>query len=398
MKTLLAVTLLAALLGVGLGAGMAYVEVPKVTRQLSTVPETPKQTNRAKQDGQAEKPVEIPEVSTRPKAELPETVFAFGNIERGTSMSHVFIVRNVGQMPLHVEVESTTCKCTVGDLSKNDIGPNEETEVLLEWVAKTGPGPFRHGAVLSTNDPTQTSINLTVEGQVVESTAMSPSQMYFGTIRKGESPTAILYLMSFLDEEVKILDYELSDEEVAKQIEVSITPAELSELPSLDAKSGVKVTATYLAGRTVGPFRSWLTIKTNLKNAEKLTVPIGGNVVGDVSVFGPGWNTPKGLLRMGSFSSAEGKSVKLKVAIRGKYAQEARLEVAEIDTPQLQVTLGEPKQMGKLLHVPLLIEVPAGSAPIVRLGDPVSSDAHIVLRSNHEEIPDVRLRVQFAVE
>jgi len=106
MKTFLAVTLLAALFGVGLGAGMAYVEVPKVSNRLPTVPETPKQTPLAKQEGQAEKPVEIPEVSTRPKAELPETVFAFGNIERGTSMSHVFIVRNVGQMPLHVEVES----------------------------------------------------------------------------------------------------------------------------------------------------------------------------------------------------------------------------------------------------------------------------------------------------
>jgi len=390
MKSLFSISLFAALLGLGLGAGLAYVEVPPVANQRSALPE---------QSNPGEQPERTPEVSSLPKAELSETVFKFGNIERGTSMSHVFKIRNVGQMPLHVEVESTTCKCTVGDLSKNDIGPNEESEVLLEWVAKTGPGPFRHGAVLSTNDPTQSSINLTVEGQVVESTAMSPSELIFGTVRKGESPSATLYLMSFLDQEVKILDYELSDTELSKLLEISITPADLAELPSPDAKSGVKITATYRTGKTIGPFRSWLMLNTNLKNAEKLTVPIAGNVVGDISIFGPGWNAPVGLLRMGSFSSDQGKVVKLKVAIRGEFAQEARLEVAEVDPPQLKATVGEPQQMGeKLLHVPLIVEVPAGTSPIVRLGEPVSSDAHILLRSNHEEIPDIRLRVRFAVE
>ncbi len=388
MKSLLTVSLIAAVLGIGLGAGLAYVEVPPALNQQPTRPVPEKQ---------GEQPSNAPEKS-QPRAEVPETVFEFGNIERGTSMSHVFKVRNVGEAPLHVEVASTTCKCTVGNLSKKDVGPNEESEVLLEWVAKTGPGPFRHGAVLSTNDPTQTSINLSVEGQVVESTAMSPSELIFGTVRKGESPSASLYLMSFLDQEVEIIDYELSNSEVAKQMEISMTPVDPSELPSPDAKSGIKVTATYQAGRTIGPFRSWLTIETNLENAEKLTVPIAGNVVGDVSIFGPGWNAPKGLLRMGSFTRDKGKTVKLKVAIRGEHAREARFEVAEIDPPQLKATLGEPQQMGKLLHVPLMVEVPAGTAPIVRLGEPVSSDAHIVLRSKHEEIPDVRLRVRFAVE
>ncbi len=390
MKALLTISLIAAVLGIGLGAVLAYVEVPKVANQSLVPPEQTKQ---------GEQPAKTPEVSAIPKAELLETVFEFGNIERGTSMSHVFKIRNVGQMPLHVEVESTTCKCTVGDLSDNDIGPNEESEVLLEWVAKTGPGPFRHGAVLSTNDPTQTSINLTVEGQVVESTAMSPSELIFGTVRKGESPSAALYLMNFLDQVVEVEDYELSDKELAKLMEISITPVDPAELPSPDAKSGVKVTATYRTGKTIGPFRSWLHITTNLKNAEKLTVLIAGNVVGDVSIFGPGWNAPVGLLRMGTFPGDQGKVVKLKVAIRGEFAQQARLEVAEVDPPQLKVTVGEPRQMSeKLMHVPLVVEVPAGTSPIVRLGEPVSSDAHIVLRSNHEEIPDMRLRVQFAVE
>jgi len=389
MKSLLSISFLAALVGLGLGASLAYVGVPPASGDRQTPP-IPKQAEQSAQN---------PAGNSLPKAEVLETVFEFGNIERGTSMSHVFKIRNVGQLPLMVEVASTTCKCTVGNLSQEKLGPNEESEVLLEWVAKTGPGPFRHGAVLSTNDPTQSSIHLTVEGQVVESTAMSPPQLIFGTVRSGESTTASLYLMSFLDQQFQVLDYELSDEAVAKQIEISITPVDPEELPSPDAVSGVQVTATYLPAKTVGPFRSWLIIKTDLKNAEKLTVPIAGNVVGDISIFGPGWNGPKGLLRMGSFSSGKGRIVKLKVAVRGEHAQEAKFEVAEVDPPQLTATLGQPQQMGdKLVHVPLVVEVPAGMSPIVRLGEPVSSDAKILLRSNHEDIPDVRLRVQFAIE
>ena len=390
MKSFFAITLFSALVGLGLGAVLAYVEVPQVSIPLPPPQQKPNQGNQlAKVAGK------IP----RPKADVPETVFEFGKIERGTSMSHVFKVRNVGELPLHVEVTSTTCKCTVGNLSKKEVPPNEESEVLLEWVAKTGPGPFRHGAVLSTNDPSQPSIDLTVEGQVVESTAMSPAQLFFGTVRRGESPTATLYLMNFLDEEIKVLDYELSDPELAKLMEISITPAEPSELPNADAKSGLKVTASYRAGKTVGPFRGWLTLETNLENTKKLLVPIAGNVVGDVSIFGPGWSASRGLLRMGSFTSKKGKTVKLKLVIRGDYAKETLFEVAETDPPQLRATVGEPRHMGdKLLHVPLVVEVPAGSTPIVRLGEPVSSDAHIVLRSKHKDIPEVRLRVRFAVE
>ena len=385
MKSLLLTSLVAALLGLGLGAVLAYVEVPAAVERVQ--PKKPVQ------------PVAKEPQLAPPKAELPETVYDFDKIERGTSMSHRFKIRNVGESPLRVNVASTTCKCTVGELDKNEIAPNQESDVLLEWVAKTAPGPFRHGAVLSTNDPTQSSIELTVEGQVIESTSMSPSQLFFGTMRTGESPKASLYLMTLLGEDVKVLDYEITDQALAKRVDIKITPAKISELPNSEAVGGVKIEATYRSGKRVGPFRGWLNVTTNLKKAEKLMIPIGGNVQGDVSLFGPGWNAQRGLLRMGSFASAEGKSVRLNLAVRGESASEANWEVAEVDPPELKVSLGEARKMNdRLLHVPLQIEVPAGTRPMVRMGEPTSNEAQVVLRSNHPEIPDLQMRVKFAVE
>ena len=387
MKNVIVTSLVAAGLGYALGAAWAYVEVPPVLKQdqMQAKPES--------------KPSKIPETPSFAKAEVPETVYKFGNIERGTSMSHEFVIRNVGDQPLHVEVKSTTCKCTVGDLDDSDVPPGGETKVMLEWHAKIPPGPFRHGAVLSTNDPTQTSINLSVEGDVVESTAMAPAELIFGTVQAGDSQTASLYLMQFLDQEIEVLDYELSVPELAQRIQIEISEVEKSELPVPEAIRGLKVSAKFTSDKSVGPFQCWLTLNTNLEKAKKLTVPIAGNVVGDVSIFHPAWNPERGILRLGSFPSDEGKKVTAKVSIRGELGQQAKLVVAEVDPPQLKVSLGEPRALGpKLTHIPLHLEVPAGTKPIVRLGEPISSDAHILLRSDDEKIPDVRMRVHFAVE
>ena len=387
MKSLLSIAVVAALAGVGLGAVWAYVEVPPVL-------ENPLQT--------ASNAANIGDSSalTLPQAEVPETVFDFDKMERGTTMSHAFKVRNVGGGPLHLEVTSTTCKCTVGDLDANEIAPNEETEVKLEWVAKTSAGPFRHGAVLKTNDPLHSSIELTVEGQVVESTSVIPGELFFGTVTSGDTATADVYLMTFVDEQSpEVTNYELGDPQLAEQIDVTISPAEQAVLPDPAAVAGLKVSVTYRSGKSIGPFRDWLTMHTNLKKAETITVPIVGTVVGDVTVFGAGWDAQKGLLKMGSFSSVEGRALPLKLAIRGEHAKDIQFEVAEVDPPELQVTLGEPRQMGeKLLHVPLTIAVSPGSKPMVRAGEPISSDALVVLQSSVESIPEVRLRVHFTAE
>ena len=77
-------------------------------------------------------------------------------------------------------------------------------------------------------------------------------------------------------------------------------PVDQSELPRSEAVSGVKVTATYLGGTSIGRFQCWLELKTNLEKSPKLSILVAGSIVGDVSIFGPGWAPRLGLLRMGS--------------------------------------------------------------------------------------------------
>ncbi len=389
MKTVLSIVLFSALAGIGLGSALGYIEarLPAKTSPTTSEPATKPQTLKG------------------PIAELPETTFNFDRIERGTSMKHAFKIRNVGDAPLKVDVASTTCKCTVGDLGKNEIPPGEETDVMLEWTAKTPPGPFRHGATLSSTDPLRSRIELVVEGDVVESNTLLPPELLFGTVSANGTKDVSTYLVSNLEDEVQITRHEFSDPEVAKQIKLTITPVEKDKLPVAAARSGMKVTATYTASKSIGPFFTWLTLETNLKSAEKLTVPITGNVVGDISIFGPGWTANQGVLRVGAVSSKAGKIVRLNVAVRGEHAQGTQLEVASVDPPELKVSLGEPKEMGKqLVHFPLTLEIPVGTRPMVRIARPGEEsdsphgDGVIVLKSTHPDTTEVRLLMRFSVE
>ena len=390
MKSVWSVILLAVVSGLGVGAALGYLE-----GRLPPVPPAP-----------AERPSDTSSAPQQsgPLAEIPETTFDFGRMERGSSMTHAFKIRNVGDEPLQLEVASTTCKCTVGDLSNNEVAPGEESDVLLDWVAKTPPGPFRHGASLSTNDPRHPRIELVVEGKVVESTTLQPAEMLFGTVQAGGSQEASCYLLSSLEEDVQILKHEIADPAFADQIDISISSVDPAEVKDSSVLSARKVTATYHAGTSQGPFLTWLTLETNLPKAERLSVPLSGNVVGDISVFGPGWIPTQNLLRLGNLESKQGKQARLNIAIRGEHARETALAVASIDPPELRATLGEPREMNeKLVHIPLLVEVPPGTRAMVRMSKdaedehPTHGDGLIVLSSTHPDTTEVRIKVRFLV-
>jgi hypothetical protein len=63
------------------------------------------------------------------------------------------------------------------------------------------------------------------------------------------------------------------------------------------------------------------------------------------------------------------------------------------------VTIGEPKQLRPtLLHVPVEIEIPAGTPPMVRLDTAQGEEGLVVLKTTHPTIPELTLGVRFAVE
>jgi hypothetical protein len=370
-----------------IGVALAYVEVKLDQDALGRLP------------GDLSGPEMTFAKETAPRVQVDNPHFDFGRMQRGTTRSHEFVIRNVGKSALKLRVGGTSCKCTLGEVSDKPVEPGQSTTVKMEWSAKSDSGPFRQTATIFTNDPLQSQIELVIDGQIMATSGVEPPEVVFDKMSVGESKSAQVYVMAMLQDDLTVSDAVLSDPTTRDKFDVKIEPVEPAELPNKNARRGVRVTITSKGDLPVGRFNQWLSLRTNLPEAEKLDIPVIGRVVGDISVHGPRWNEEHGAVTIGSVKSGEGGKAKVNIVVRGSDA--AKIEFALLSkTPDvLKVTLGQPQQLKPtLVHLPVEIEVPAGTGPMVHLDTAQGEAGKIVLSTTHPKIKELSLGVRFAVE
>lgn len=381
------VAVVAALVGILVGAAVAFVQVA-VDPVLVSLP--------------GEKPTDatsLPTDASVPRVVVDQADFDFGTMQEGRRKSHTFVFKNVGAAPLTLSVGQPTCKCTVGSVTERPIPPGETGIVTLEWRAITGNGPFRQSAPVHTNDPMNSLIQLSVHGEVTDAEGIEPSELAFDAIPIGESKSAEVFVMGMLQDNLEVTDPELTDATMRDKFDVTIQPVAKADLPNPNAKSGVLVTLTSKPGLPIGRINQWLTVKTNLEDGEHLEIPVTGRVVGDISVRGLGWNEELAALLLGSIKSSEGKQQTLNLMVRGAEAEKVTFEVVSSDPPELQATIGEPKKLRDgLVSFPLKVEIPAGTRSMVRTDTAQGEAGRIVLRTTHPNVKELVLSVRFSVE
>jgi hypothetical protein len=378
---------LAALIGVLAGGVYAYVEVRNDPDALDKLAEGAAATPNLGDKGS-------------PHITVDQPHYDFGTMQRGTSKSHEFVIRNTGKAPLKIRNGGTTCKCTLSKLSDESIPVGGSTTVKLEWTAKADGGPFRQTATVLTNDPTQSQVELLVDGQILAQSNVEPQDFLFDKLSVGETKSAQVYVMAMLQDELTVKDPQISDPTVRDKFDVKIEPADPKTLPNKQAKRGYRVTVTAKDGLPVGRFHAWLTLHTNLPEAEKLDIPIVGQVVGDISVTGiTGWNAEESVLTIGSVKSGEGGQGKVFLVVRGPGAADVKFDVKSKEPDVLKVTLGEPKKLrDTLVQVPVTINIPPGTRPMVHLDTAQGEAARVVFSTSHPKIKELSLSVRFAVE
>jgi hypothetical protein len=382
---ILSIILIAALLGGAVGGALAYVEVrsDRDTIAAST----------------GDEGVSEPELEGKlPRVQVDEPNFNFGQMERGREKSHEFVIRNVGDAPLKLTVGPTSCKCTLSEVKAGAIAPGESTNVKLEWSAKSDQGPFRQTATIHTNDPRQPDVELQIDGEIVGISGLQPTEFNFDKLAVDESKSAEVYVMAMLQDDLTVNSAELTSEDTRDKFDVKIEPVERDKLPIKTAQAGVRITLTSKPGLPVGRFNQYLTLNTNLKEGEKLHVPVLGRVVGDISVHGTNWREEEGVLMLGRVEGSKGRKERVNVVVRGENAENVKFEIGSVDPPELKVTIGEPKRLtATLLHVPVDIEVPPGTRSMIRLATAQGEEAKIVLKTTHPTMKELAIGVRFAV-
>jgi hypothetical protein len=386
MRILLA-ALISAVVGTAVGGSLAYLQV---SREETAPPPSI---------------VSLPEPGDEmaPRAAVAESEYDFGEMERGTTRSHEFLFRNTGTAPLLLQSGITTCKCTLSQVPDAPIPPGGSGKVVLEWRSVVATGPYRQSAEIKTNDPNHSRVVLSVTGEVTETSGVSPADFVFGKIRYGEEKSADVYVMSNLDPVLEVSDPVFSDPSTSQYLAVDFEPVDRAQLPRPSAMAGVRVRITTRPGLPLGRFDQWLSLRTNMHDAERLEIPVTGRVMGSVTISGRNWNEDQGVLRLGTVNSSEGAKAELNILARdevaAEMASEASFEVVSCDPPELKVSVGQPKRLSdQLVATPLMIEVPPGTPPMVRLETSQGDEGSIVLRSTLSNAPQLTIKVRFAVQ
>ena len=100
-----------------------------------------------------------------PQLELSEEIFDFGDILQGVSVSHNFIVKNVGDDDLIIFTAKGSCGCTVPQWPKEPIAPGETGTISVKFNSKNKKG-LQNKSVTITANTTPATTKLRVTGTI----------------------------------------------------------------------------------------------------------------------------------------------------------------------------------------------------------------------------------------
>jgi hypothetical protein len=328
--------------------------------------------------------------------------YNFGEMDRHAEGEHEFVFRNEGKAPIGLRKGQTTCKCTMSEMKDGELQPGESMPIKLTWNAKTGETEFSQSAeIITTNYPAQPVIRLHVYGKIIDALRIDRGNLSLGSISSSENATAHFKVLAFRGEEpLEIVKHEFTEADRADHFSVSFRPLTPKEVAAESgAKSGVEATLHIKSGLPLGNIGQSIRLTTNLPNTSAMTVPIEGRIVGDIMLVGPGAASDQNMIRLGDTTSAQGKTARYHLVVKGPHRSETTLKITAVEpADSLQAMLGEAlTDNPQVTRYPLNITIPKGAKPISRQGLTPGEAGVIRLSTTHPQIKEFVIIVRYAV-
>lgn len=327
----------------------------------------------------------------QPVAEVEDSVFDFGTMEVGEQRDHVFTIRNIGSAKLKMEKGTPGCKCTSFEVDKLELEPGESTTAKVSWRIQQVTESFEQNAPLTTNDPKNPEIKLTIKGTVAQVFVIKPG-LTWRTPPLGEPVKLKGSINSSVLDKFEITKIESSDPNMTVSFK-PFTEAELNqeEMKAAAVKCGYTIEADIAANVPVGDFKATITIGTDAGEYVALPVEVAGHRGGPMQILGPNWVQEHMSVAMGTFPAKNGKKVTLHLFFAGK--EELKFEEIVADPDYVKVSLEPDKTFkGKTQKYKLVVEIPPGERPATR-----NSTRHgsIKVKTNVPEIGEIHFILSF---
>jgi hypothetical protein len=354
------------------------------------------------------------------RAEVPGGMkHNFGLMSPDEDGEHTFVIKNVGEEPLTLELGATTCKCTLGELDKSTLKPGEQTEIKLSWHVQTNANEFGQSAEVRTNDPTQPALRFEIEGNVVREMEMLPSSFAFGEVAAGESVVLESKIFNFMKYDIQPAQSKFTDDQLNALATIEVEPYQPTEEddgPRSTARQAFNVKVTIAPGMKQGPVsqnfnfgfervdESGIVVKPegDKSSVAYFSAEITGRFVGALSMI-PGAKLsgiPGGGYAYEFGRITEGSSLKAKtlVVLKGSERDHTTLRIGKI-TPEgaIKAKLEKSADRGSTVLYTLELELVPGDKPIELMGLSGDDYGKVWIESDNPKVAPLQLMVKFAL-
>ncbi len=347
----------------------------------------------------------------RPILEV-DRLFRFGVMQNGESGKHSFLIKNRGDADLTLTIDETSCKCTAATIGDSTVKPGMTGEIDVTWKTADFIGEYTQKVLVKTNDPDMSLVELEIRGKIVADARAIPADLSFPAITLHKTSVVSTQIVCYKQPPLTITQVSFLNERAKDSFDIQISelPAEIYGKEP-DATGGYKITVTAKDNLPQGPFKETLILKTDSPLQPEIQLPVTGNVVGSISVAGPGWSAEDnvwvlGLLEKGTVGKRVlwilDRSVKTEQAASvqpGQLPEHIKLEIESVEPAWLQVELKDATYLPESGVVRTLVSltVPENAPVCDYWGRIPDKMAKINLKTSSKENKSILIYVRFAV-
>jgi hypothetical protein len=192
--------------------------------------------------------VEEPNVpGPAPHIKFDKVVHDFCDVSPDSVNTCMFGFSNTGTAALQITQTRGTCKCTVPDLQKKDYAPGESGELSVQFHAPTSQGPTSQHIIVSSNDPENPRVELTIQAHVQLQVRVAPETMSLSLVDSNNAGAVAITLKSLDNEQFAITNINTE----SGVFTIDFDPNNISDTHTLYPKVNVENLRRYLGGYIV---------------------------------------------------------------------------------------------------------------------------------------------------
>jgi hypothetical protein len=229
-----------------------------------------------------------------------KTAHNFGTVARGADTEHRFQIKNLYKEDMTISSVRTSCGCATPTLTKRTLKSGETAELIAKYNTDRFIG--QHGATITVRFGGQFSaeVRLRVDGYIRRDVVFKPSRIELGSINAGAGAKQTVKVAYAGRSDWQIAEVRTANEHVVVEAE---------QTSRSNGRVEYALHFTLKPDAPPGYINEPITLVTNDRSLQTLTLPVEGRVVSSVTISPP-------LLQLGVLQP--GQSVTKQLVVRSQ--------------------------------------------------------------------------------